>query len=180
MCSADELIGVALRMLELELVTGSFGNVSCRRDDRILITPSGLDYRSMQPEDLVSLDAFGEVIEGRLMPSSEFRLHIAVYTQIPEVQAIVHTHSPCAVRCAETVSEISLLEEVSAGPPVPVSPFALAGSHELADRAAGLLVERRTKAVILQGHGVVGVGQDLEEALAVCLAVERAAARALP
>jgi len=179
MCSHAEVIATARRMHGLGLVTGTFGNVSCRLGDAMLITPSGLDYETMTPEDLVLLGMPGEVLDGIRAPSSEFRLHVAIYERVGGADAIVHTHSVSAVRFAESGTVLSTPDESALRGPIPVSPFAPPGTQELADRAATLLVERGSNAVILQDHGVVGVGSNPEEALFVCRAVERAATRAL-
>ena len=173
MSSRDEVISIARRMLSLGLVSGTFGNVSMRLGDRILITSSGLDYEAMRPEDLVLLDPSGEVIEGDRPPSSEFRLHLEVYRRLPDVHAIVHTHSRCAVACGDSTDELVPLNERALRRRVPVAPFHPPGTQDLADGAADLLVERTANAVILRGHGVVGVGRDLDEALNVCCSVER-------
>lgn len=168
----SDLIRTARRMLTLGLATGSFGNVSCLQENGILITPSGLAYDKMQPEDLVLLDHTGVAVEGDRLPSSEYRLHVEIYSRIPSALAIVHTHSACAVKCAESMTEVSLLGDGALPLRVPVAPFMPAGSQALAEQAAHLLADQMARAVILQGHGVVGIGADLADALAVCRAVE--------
>lgn len=175
MCSRDDVIGTARRMAALGLVMGTLGNVSCRLGDRVFITPSGLDYATMRPEDLVLLGPFGDVIEGDRPPSSEFRLHLAIYARIPDVYAIVHTHSPQAVRAGDGKGELPAVDSTVLRATVPVAPFRPPGTQELADEAARLLVEQDTNAVILERHGVVGVGRDLDDALEVCQDVERLA-----
>jgi len=162
-------------MLALGLVTGTFGNVSCRVDDRILITPSGLDYAIMRPEDLVFLEPSGTVAEGTRPPSSEYRLHVAIYRQLSAARAIVHTHSPHAIACGDLLDELPISDESTLRGPVPVAPFRPPGTQKLADGAVELLAAREANAVILRGHGVVGVGRDLDEALEVCVEVERLA-----
>jgi L-fuculose-phosphate aldolase len=175
MCSRDDVIATARRMAALGLVIGTFGNVSCRLDERILMTPSGLDYEAMRPEDLVLLTLTGDIIERDRVPSSEHRLHVAIYARLPEVRAIVHTHSPWAVAAAEGRHELLIGDSTVRLGPVPVAPYQPPGTQELADRAVDLLVGRNTNTVILDHHGVVGVGRDLDEALEVCRDVERLA-----
>lgn len=175
MCSRDDVIVTARRMAALGLVTGTLGNVSCRLGDRILITPSGLDYAAMCPEDLVLLDFAGHVIEGDRPPSSEFRLHVAIYKGLSDVRAIVHTHSPEAVTAGDLKDELPVADSTVLRASVRVAPYRLPGTQELADRAVDLLVEHEANAVILESHGVVGVGRDLDEALEVCRDVERLA-----
>ena len=162
-------------MAELGLVVGSFGNASCRLGEEVLITPTGLDYLEMRPEDIVALSMKGEKLSGRGEPSTEFRLHLALYHLRPDIRAIVHTHSVHAVALSLVATELpTLTEELEhAGGPVPVAPYAPAGSKELADQAATLLAKTGKRALILARHGVVGLGRDLEEALLICRLVER-------
>lgn len=177
MCSPEGIIKTAQRMAELGLVVGSFGNVSCRLPDGILITPTGLDYLVMEPADIVTLDPKGKRLAGHREPSTEFRLHLALYRARADAQAIVHTHSVHAVALSLVADELpSLTEELEhgIGGPVPVVPYAPAGTEELAGGAATtLLLKGRSKGLILARHGVVGLGKDLGEALAICQLVER-------
>ena len=175
MRSRAELVATARKMVALGLVTGTFGNVSCRLGERILITPSDLNYETMCPEDIVLLNASGNVVEGNRVPSSEYRLHVAIYDRITEVCAIVHTHSPQALSAAEVRDELPAADSAVLRASVPVAPYHPPGTQELADEVARLLVERKTSALILERHGVVGVGRDLDDALEVCRDVERLA-----
>lgn len=178
MCSADEIIGVSRRMLALGLVTETFGNVSCRLEDGLLITPSSVDYNEMSSNDLVLLRPSGDVVEGDRPPSSEYRLHVAIYRRLPGIRAIVHTHSRRAVEYAASADELGSIGSGLLSGPVPIATYRPPGTQGLADGAAWLLVETGTNAVILRDHGVVGVGRNLEEALQVCVEVERQAAAA--
>lgn len=175
MCSRNDVIVTARRMAALGLVTGTLGNVSCRVGSRILITPAGLDYATMCPEDLVLLDLSGHVVEGDRPPSSEVRLHLAIYKDLSDVRAIVHTHSPQAVTAGDVKDELPAADSAVLRASVHVTPYRPPGTQELADWAVDLLVEHEANAVILERHGVVGVGRDLDEALEVCRDVERLA-----
>ena len=179
-CTAEGLILTARRMAELGLVIGSFGNVSCRQQDRILITPTSLDYSRTETKDLVTLDLAGEKLTGDRQPSSEYRLHVAIYAARTDVKAMVHTHSTHALALSMSASprELPALTEemeVLVKGPVPIAPYVPAGTQELADRAADILNGIPSKALILTRHGVVGLGETLEEALLVCELVEKAA-----
>lgn len=167
-------------MAELGLVIGSFGNVSCRKQDRILITPTSLDYFRTETRDLVTLDLAGKKLAGDREPSSEYRLHVAIYAARDDTQAIVHTHSTHALALSMSASprELPALTEemeVLVRGPVPIAPYIPAGTQELADRAADILKGIPSKALILARHGVVGFGETLEEALLICQLVEKAA-----
>ena len=179
-CTPEAIILTARRMAELGLVIGSFGNVSCRQQERILITPTSLDYFQTQTKDLVTLDLAGDKLAGDREPSSEFRLHVAIYAARDDAQAIVHTHSThaLALSMSATTRELPALTEemeILVKGPVPIAPYVPAGTQELADRAAQILSKTPGKGLILARHGVVGLGNTLEGALLVCQLVEKAA-----
>ena len=179
-CTPDAIISTARRMAELGLVIGSFGNVSCRQQDRILITPTSLDYFQTETEDIVTLDLAGDKLAGDREPSSEYRLHVAIYQARADAKTIVHTHSTHALALSISASprELPALTEemeVLVRGPIPIAPYIPAGTQELADRAAQILSKTPGKGLILARHGVVGLGNTLEGALLVCQLVEKAA-----
>ena len=90
------------------LVTYTWGNVSGidREKGLVVIKPSGVDYDSLRPEDLVVLNLDGEVVEGKLNPSSDTKTHIELYKAFPQLGGIVHTHSPYAVAWAQAGEDI--------------------------------------------------------------------------
>jgi ribulose-5-phosphate 4-epimerase/fuculose-1-phosphate aldolase len=154
------------------LVRGTQGNLSAREgDDRVVITPAGMGYETLEPHDLVALDLQGTVVEGDNPPSSERRVHLQIYAARDDVRAIVHTHSPRAVRWSDLGEPLPF-----EGGAVPTAAYALTGTEELATNAAGALGD--APAVLLSGHGVVTVGATIEEARAVAERVEAAAGEA--
>ncbi|MFQ6117384.1 MAG: class II aldolase/adducin family protein [Candidatus Bipolaricaulia bacterium] len=176
MCSPERVVETARRMAALGLVVGSFGNVSCRLADKILITPTGLDYSAMEPMDIVTLDLEGERLVGQREPSSEFRLHLALYRARADARAVVHTHSVHAIALSLVADELPPLSEElehGVGGTVPVAPYAPAGTEELGRGAATTLLLGESRGLILARHGVVGLGRDLDEALLICQLVER-------
>jgi L-fuculose-phosphate aldolase len=88
-----EVVAAGREMLRLGLVSGTSGNVSARDGDRVLITPSALPYEEMEEDDVVTLSLDGAVLEGTRGPSSERRVHLAVYAARPDAGALVHSHS---------------------------------------------------------------------------------------
>jgi len=164
-------------MVSSGLVAGTWGNISVRlSDDALLITPSGIPYTELEADDLVVVKLEGEVVKGRLKPSSETRMHTAIYRQRQDVMGIVHTHSPYASVFAVTHKCLPPVTEEMAmllGGAVQLAPYQPAGSAELAAAAVDALADR--SAVFLANHGVVGVGRSLEEALLVCRIVEKGA-----
>jgi L-fuculose-phosphate aldolase len=157
-------------MLRLGLVTGTSGNVSAREGDLVRITPSGLPYPGMGVDDLVTISMDGAVVAGEHLPSSEWRVHVAVYAARPEVRALVHTHSAHATAWSESGEPLEL---APGGPSVRTAPYAPSGSDEIATTTVEALGDR--EAVLLGHHGVLATGATPAVALEVCAAVERAA-----
>jgi L-fuculose-phosphate aldolase len=171
-----EVVAAGREMLRLGLVAGSSGNVSAREGDEVHITPAGLPYEEMEEDDVVTLSLEGAVLSGHHEPSSERRVHLAVYAARPEAAALVHTHSVHANAWSflgEPLDTGTEELEHAAGGPVRTAPFAPTGSEEIAVGAVETLAGRR--AVLLGRHGVLALGESPARALAVCAAVERQA-----
>ncbi len=170
-----EVVAIAKSMDDAGLAPNKSGNVSCRDGDGFLITPSGVPYRDLVPADIARLDATGSVLAASRRPSSEWRMHAAIYRRRPDVQAIVHTHSPnaTALACAHRGIPAFHYMIALAGGDVCCMPYATFGSDELAAHAVAGLEGRR--ATLLANHGVVAVGVSLRAALAVAVEVENMA-----
>ncbi|MCL2843614.1 MAG: class II aldolase/adducin family protein [Oscillospiraceae bacterium] len=148
------------------LMAGTSGNLSVRTQaGHIVITPSGMDYLSMTADDIMVIDLEGRIIEGPHQPSSEWPLHAEIYQRMPEVNGIVHTHSPYATAFAVLNEPIPLvlIEMVTfLRGDVPVAPVATQGASEV-----GLGVVKAMKgrtACLMQNHGAVTVGENLPQA----------------
>ncbi len=174
-----QMVAIARLAAERGLSSSSDGNVSARLDaGRILITPSGVYKWALQPADLVVIDLNGRALEsepGR-SPTSEFRLHLEVYRQRPDVRAVLHAHPPYAV--ALTIAGIPLPvdlipEVLVALGDVPTAPYATPGAEELALSIRPLI--REHDAVLLSHHGSLTVGRTLEETLIAQERLEAAA-----
>ena len=97
----QEMVDVCLESLHEGMFTGTSGNLSVALEDgTMLITPTSVRYTVMRPMDIVRCDLDGNIIEGDLQPSSEWRMHAAIYRAYPEYKAIFHTHSPYATAFA--------------------------------------------------------------------------------
>ena len=176
----QEVADAAREMAALGLVVGTAGNVSVRLGaedgrDLMAITPSGVPYDQLAHDDIVVTDFEIESLEGDFPPSSESLLHFAIYRKRPDVHAVVHTHS--AHSSALAVSGIDLppvIDEVVVyvGGTIRVSKYGFPGSAELADNVCEAL--GTNKAAFIANHGAVAVGHTLEEAMSICLLVERA------
>jgi L-fuculose-phosphate aldolase len=175
-----EVVAAAREMARTGLVAGSSGNVSAREGDRVHITPTRLPYPAMEEHDVVTLSLTGEVLEGTREPSSEWRVHLAVYAARPEAGALVHTHSVHAMAWSfldEPLDTGTEELEHAAGGAVLTAPFAPTGSDEIAQAAVRALGDRR--AVLLGRHGVLALGRSPARALDAAAVVERQAQLAL-
>lgn len=115
-----EIIKTGILLSEKGLIQGTGGNISFRTEKGIFITPSGMDYRVLVPEDLVLLDPEGNVIEGERKPSIEKEMHMKVYKSRKDINAVIHTHSVYATAlaaarqplCPITDNQVALLVEL--------------------------------------------------------------------
>ena len=164
----EEVAQVVRRMSTSGLVTGTSGNVSARTPEGdILITPSGLDYALLGPEDVVLVDPKGRVLEGLLEPSVETLMHTSIYHSRPRVGGIVHTHARFSTVLACLGWEIPpvhyMLAVLSGEGRVPLAPYATYGTEELA-RYASETLGGSNYACLLQNHGAIAVGETVSKA----------------
>lgn len=177
-----KVVEKGIEMLASNLTLGTWGNISCRvpGDDYIAITPTGMSYDSLVPEDIVVLNLRGNTISGTRKPSIEVPLHLAIYNAREDVKAIVHTHSAYATAMAVARREIpGAVEDLVqiVGGNVRVNDYALPGTVQLGINTVKAMEGRN--AVLLANHGMLGVGRDLDEAFRVCQVVEKSAQIAL-
>ena len=173
-----KVVEIGIKMLSTNLTVGTWGNISCRvpGGDYIAITPTGMSYDSLVPEDIVVLDLDGHIISGTRKPSVEVPLHLAIYKAREDLQAIVHTHSAYATAMAVARREIpGAVEDLVqiAGGSVRVNDYALPGTEQLGINTVKAMEGR--SAVLLANHGMLGAGRNLEEAFRVCQVVEKSA-----
>lgn len=169
-------------MLALGLVSGTAGNVSVRIDSAnadgrglMAVTPAGVRYDAMDAEDIVVTDFEMETVAGERAPSSESLLHAGIYARRGDIRAVVHTHSVFSSAFAVARRDLPpVIDELAVyiGGAVRAAEYGFPGSQDLADNVCAALGEN--KAAFIANHGAVAVGDSLDEALDVCLLVERA------
>lgn len=147
-------------------VAANDGNVSVRRDDgTIVCTPSGVSKREIEPDMLVVIDSSGRVVEGDRRPSTEMAMHLRCYADREDVRAVVHAHPPYATAFAaadRALDGYGLIETVLTVGAVPVVPFAMPGTDDVAEAIAPYLSHH--DALLLRAHGALTVGGDLRTA----------------
>ncbi len=179
--TADEtrqaLLDTAQELLRRGLVEGTAGNLSARLPDgNVVLTPSSLEYDVMTLDDLVITDPEGNVLEGDRAPTSEKALHLACLRAYDDIGAVIHSHAQYCTMFAITHQPIPcVIEEFDAyvGGDVPVAPYRMTGSDDLADEVAKWVGDRG--AVLMANHGLLTVGQTPADAMKVASLVERTA-----
>ncbi|MFJ8096274.1 class II aldolase/adducin family protein [Streptomyces griseofuscus] len=157
------VVATARRSVADGLVVGTSGNVSARVGDLVLVTPSGVPYDRLTPDDVTGVDLTGRQVLGTLMPTSELPMHLAVY-RTTDARAIVHTHAVHATAVSMLVPELPLVHYMAAalGGPVRVAPYAAYGTDELAEHMLRALADR--SGCLLQNHGTLTYGATLDQA----------------
>jgi L-fuculose-phosphate aldolase len=176
-----ELAEAARALYDGGLVLPGEGNLSLRVPDEnaMIITPTMNRYSDLRPEDMavVTLDgSFDEERSGSRRPSSEFRMHAAVFRQRPKAMAVVHAHPPETVAHAVLGMEIPMIVEEMAillGGPVPCAAYRRTGTDELVRAVLGSLGSGN--AVMLANHGLLTCGRGLTEAVDAVNVVEKLA-----
>ena len=167
-----------LKMANAGLVLAKEGNASARvpGEEKIAITPSQIPYDQMKPDDILIVGFDEELLLGKLKPSTETKMHIAVYKARSDAGGVVHTHSPYASALSCVGGRIPpLMDEqtVFLGGDIGTAPYALAGSAEIGANAAKALSER--DGTMLSNHGTICCGKTLDDALRNAILVEKLA-----
>ncbi|MEO5861110.1 MAG: class II aldolase/adducin family protein [Burkholderiales bacterium] len=166
------IIDTCLQMSAKGLNKGTAGNLGVRYNDGFLITPSGLPYEETYPVDIVFMNFAGEA-SGRRKPSSEWRFHRDILTARPDVNVVLHAHSPFATALAclrKDIPAFHYMIAVTGAKTLRCAHYATFGSQELSEHAVGAL--HGSKACLLANHGMIVVAESLKAALSLGLQVE--------
>jgi L-fuculose-phosphate aldolase len=170
-----DIIEACRRMNGAGINQGTSGNISARFGDVLLITPSGVPYEEMSPEDIAAMPIareYGSWI-GPMRPSSEWRFHLDIIRARPEVGAVVHAHSPYATAlaiCGREIPAMHYMIAATGGPSVRVAPYATYGTKELSDNALAALQGRTC--CLLANHGMIALGPTLKRAMWLAIELE--------
>lgn len=176
----NRIIDCGKDMSRSELVQGSWGNISLRLNpDTMLITPSGMDYFSIRTEDIVRMNIHDLKYGIQRKPSSEYRLHAALYRRYPECNAIIHIHSNgisafAAAHAGFRISEPPMDQLIG---DMHCSEYRTPGTDELCDSIMEAI--EGSHACIIANHGAIFYGNDLDVTLAIANAVESRACNLL-
>jgi len=168
----SQLLIITQKLAELGLNKGTAGNCSVRFKDGFLVTPSGMNVEDMTPQSMVQMQFDGS-FEPNKIPSSEWRFHRDILQNRPEINAVIHTHSQFATTMAclhKSIPPFHYMIAVTGADTIRCAPYALFGTQVLSDHALAALYH--SKACLLANHGMIALGRDLDEALAVTVEVE--------
>ena len=156
------------KLLSSQLTTGSGGNLSIinRSENLVAIKPSGVDYSLMKPEDVVVMTPDGQIVDGNLTPSSEFRFHLALLQYRPDITSVVHTHQVYATTIACMNWELPAVHYLVgfSGNKVPLAQYATFGTQQLSDNIVNAI--GNYNACLMANHGIVTVGKNIAAAFA--------------
>jgi L-fuculose-phosphate aldolase len=168
------LIEYGKKLVEQGLTKGTGGNLSMfdRESSLMAITPSGIDFFQIKPEDIVLMDLDGHVVEGDRTPSSEWEMHLLEYKNRQDLDAVIHAHTVWAavMACLRWPLPAAHYMIAVAGKDVRCAEYASYGTHELAVNALQGMADR--KAVFLANHGILTGGASIQEAFNVLVQVE--------
>ncbi len=169
-----ELLQVCKKIIEKNLVAGTWGNVSYRiNKDYMIITPSAINYDKLTIEDIpvVNIETLEYI---GLKPSTELKLHVEIYKFKNDVNSVIHTHSLYASVFAATHKKLPpILEEIAqiCGPEVRCAKYAASGSEQLVKNTIAVL--KNSNSAFLANHGAVVCGRTLNEALTCAIVLEK-------
>ena len=170
-----KLIETAREMNRSGINQGTSGNLSVRHEDGMLITPSGMPYSSLTPDDIAFVDAAAGH-HGARLPSSEWRIHHDIYNARSDAAAILHAHP---VHCAamaclgESLPAFHYMVAVAGGRDIRCAPYATFGTQALSDHVLEALSGR--KACLMANHGVVCLAENLDKVMGLAIEVEHLA-----
>ena len=174
----SKVIDVARGLFENHLVISTFGVVSVRipNSDYVLITPSGFSKMTLNNDHLIVVDLEGKLVAGNYRPSVETAMHTYVHKHRPELNTVIHTHSPMACAFAAANMEIPCVSAEQAfylGGKIPlVKKYSLPGTDKPAELKAILKALENVDAVLMRKHGVIVVGRSPEQGLETAIVLE--------
>ncbi len=162
----SQIVAYCTKMVSRGLTVATGGNISIleRSSGLAALTPGGVDYELLKPDDIVITEMNGDIVEGDLKPTSEIDLHLCLYRKRIDINAVVHVHSPYATTLACLGWEIPPVSYLvcELGDKVPLIPYRTFGTRELAEAVSEGM--NSYNAALMGNHGLVTVGRDLKEA----------------
>lgn len=162
-----QIVEYGKKLITSNLTKGTGGNISIYNPNEklIAITPSGIDYFLLKPEDIVVMDLEGNILEGKNKPSSEYEMHKIFYERRSDIFSVVHVHSTYSTTLAclrVNLPALHYLVAISGGKDIKCAKYATFGTKQLAENAFEAMEDRF--AVLLANHGLLTGAKDLANA----------------
>ena len=169
----EEIIAYGKKLVKCRLIQATWGNISARAgNDTFLITPSGVDYGRIRPEDIVKVRISDGSYDHSQHPSSEKRMHQMIYQRRPDIKAVIHTHSQNLAVFAACRRDL-VTDELD----YPCAAYGVSGSKQLAEHTADIMLGHL--GCIMANHGFVTGAKDLKTAFEQAQDAETAAGEVL-
>lgn len=168
----QELIAAARRLVSSGLTRNTSGNISHRVPGGFLVTPTGMPYEALEPEDIVFVDDAGAA-HGRRLPSSEWRMHYDLFAARAEVSVVLHAHAPFCTSIAclgRGIPAFHYMIAMFGGADIRCAGYATFGTEELSRHAVGALDGR--KGCLLANHGMITLGRSFDDAFKLGIELE--------
>ncbi len=172
-----QIIDITQGLCQERLITGTSGNISCRFEDGFLITPSAIDYSELTPEMIVFVKLGEESPdlqkETKYKPSSEWRIHMDLYTSEQTTNAVIHTHSTYCTTLAcshRKIPAFHYMVAIAGGNKIPCANYATFGSQKLSENILSAI--DGYKACLMANHGAVFTGGNLKSAADLATEIE--------
>jgi L-ribulose-5-phosphate 4-epimerase len=174
----EHVCGLLKELPKYHLVCLTSGNISVRdtQSGLVVIKPSGVPYEDLTPDMMPIVEPGGKKVWGDLKPSSDTASHLYIYSQMDEINGIVHTHSPYATAFAAAGLPIPVLFSETAeefGGEIPCSDFVLIGDEAIGEQV--VRYGQKTLAVVLKKHGIFTIGSTARKALDLAILAENSA-----
>ncbi|MGD9488975.1 MAG: class II aldolase/adducin family protein [Calditrichaceae bacterium] len=160
-----KIVEIGRLMYQFRYIVAGDGNISIRLGDNIVITPRGACKGLLSADELSLINLSGKVIRGRAEPSSEKEMHLTVYNLRPDIKAVVHGHPLFATSFASaglSLKDSVLPEIILTLGKIPLADYGTPGTAEVGNSISDLI--RESDAILLENHGVLAIGSDVETA----------------
>ncbi|MBW4082653.1 class II aldolase/adducin family protein [Paenibacillus sp. S150] len=160
-----QICDIGRNLFNKDFIAANDGNISARlSEDEVLTTPTGVSKGYLEPHMLVKVNLQGEILEAQedYRPSTEVKMHLRIYRELPGMNGVVHAHPPFGTAFAikgEALDKMMMPESVIAMGDIPLAKYGTPSTEEVPDSIMPFLGKKT--AVLLESHGALSWGKDV-------------------